>query len=201
MKLSNMIFATVALIFISAIASAQQAALAPTQGGAPGVLPKGKIAFINTAAFQERILEYKSRIEGLNKQFEPRMKEIQGLGEKITSLETTIKSQQNVLSPAKIAEMGDQLESMKREYNHKAEDIQADANKARDQALRPFSEKLGAFAKEYTAKLGIVMLIDVSNALPNTVLWYDPRADVTNDFINEFNKANPVSAAPAPQKP
>ena len=42
------------------------------------------------------------------------------------------------------------------------------------------------------------MLIDLANALQSgTLLWYDPRSDITQDFINEYNKANPAPAAPA----
>jgi hypothetical protein len=36
------------------------------------------------------------------------------------------------------------------------------------------------------------------------VLWFDQRLDVTKDFINEYNKANPVApaaAAPPAAKP
>jgi hypothetical protein len=41
------------------------------------------------------------------------------------------------------------------------------------------------------------MLVDISNALQSgVVIWFDPRSDVTKDFISEYNKANPVTSAP-----
>jgi hypothetical protein len=44
------------------------------------------------------------------------------------------------------------------------------------------------------------MLFDLANALQSgTIVWLDRRIDITEDFIAEYNKANPVpGAAPAP---
>jgi outer membrane protein len=184
-----------ALLCVSAFAQ-QPGAAAPQKPAGPTLLPKGKIAVINTALFQEKVEEFKAKIETLSRQFEPRVKEIQGLADKITALENTLKQQGNVLAPAKVAEMTENLEAMKREYKRKAEDLEADAGRAKDKAFEPISGKLGKFAEEYTAKRGIVMLVDMANALQSgTVVWFDPRSDITQDFINEYNKANPVATA------
>lgn len=181
----------------------------PPAGGAqkppaPPLLPKGKVAVVNTAVFQEQVDEFKQKVESLNRQFEPRVKEVQGLADKINALETTLKSQTGVLTPAKVAEMTENLGAMKRDYTRKGEDLQADAGRARDKAFEPITGKLSKFAEAYTAKRGVVMLIDLANGVQSgTLLWYDPRSDVTQDFIKEYNKANPVSTATpvAPKSP
>lgn len=201
MKLFKLALAALALQLLGVSALAQQpGAGAPQKPAAPVLLPKGKIAVINTGAFQEKVEEFKAKIESLSRQFEPRVKEVQGLADKINALETTLKSQNGVLAPAKIAEMTENLDSMKRDYKRKAEDLEADAGRTRDRAFEPITGKLGKFAEDYTAKRGIVMLVDIANALQSgTVIWFDQRSDVTQDFINEYNKANPVaSAAPKP---
>jgi outer membrane protein len=183
------------MLCISAFAQ-QPGATAPQKPAGPALLPKGKIAVINTALFQEKVEEFKAKIESLSRQFEPRVKELQSMADKITALETTLKQQSQVLAAAKVAEMTENLESMKREYKRKAEDLEADAGRAKDKAFEPISGKLGKFAEEYTAKRGIVMLVDMANALQSgTVVWFDPRSDITQDFINEYNKANPVATA------
>jgi len=182
-------------------ATQQPAAQQPVaKAPAAALLPKGKVAVINTAAFQEKVEEFKAKIESLNRQFEPRVKEVQSISDKITALETTLKSQSGVLTPAKVAEMTENLEAMKRDYQRKGEDLQADAGRARDKAFEPITGKLGKFAEDYTAKRGIVMLVDISNAIQSgMVVWFDPRSDITQDFIVEYNKANPVAtAAPKP---
>jgi outer membrane protein len=201
MKSINLILAIVALVGLAVTGSAQQVS-APAQGGVPAFLPKGKIAVINTNAFQEKIGEYRAKIEALNRQFEPRLKEIQGLADRITALENTIKTQSQTLTPARVAEMTEQVDAMKRDYQRKAEDLQADGNRARNQSFDPINQKLAKFAEDYTAKKGIVLMFDLASApQANTVIWFDPRSDVTEDFINEYNKANPAPAAAQPATP
>jgi outer membrane protein len=199
--MKKLILTIIALFSLAAAVPAQQ----PTAGApATALLPKGKIAVINTGAFQQQVNEFKAKVEALNKQFEPRVKEVQGLNDRITALETTLKTQSGALSAAKVAEMTEQLESMKRDYQRKGEDLQADANRAKDRAFEPITGKLGKFAEEYTAKRGIVLLIDLANASQaGAILWFDARTDVTQDFVNEYNKANPVptTAPAAPAKP
>jgi Skp family chaperone for outer membrane proteins len=199
MKLLKATFALVALLGMAQLAAAQQ-----TPAAQPPALPKGKVAVINTAMFQEQVLEFKSKMEELNRQFEPRVRDVRGLADRITAQENTIKTQGQggALSAARVAEMTEQLEAMKKEYQRKAEDLEADASRAKDRAFEPLTNKLVKFAQDYTAKRGIVHLIDLSNSLNSGfLLWYDQRTDVTADFIAEYNKANPVTAAPATPKP
>jgi len=189
----------VMLACLTVAASAQQVS-APVQGRA-AVGAKGKIAFINTGVFQEQIGEFKARVEALNRQFEPRVRDLQSKGERVAALENTIKTQSGVLAAAKLAETNEQLEREKREYQRKQEDLEADGNRAKDQVLGPIREKLSKFVETYTEKRGITMLIDLANAIQsNTLVWFDPRADVTQDFVAEYNKTNPAPAGAAPPK-
>jgi outer membrane protein len=204
MKLFKLTLAALALQLLGVSALAQQPSAGAPQKPVAAALPKGKLAVINTAAFQENVDEFKAKIESLTRQFEPRVKEVQGLADKVNALETTLKSQNGVLAPAKIAEMTESLDSMKREHKRKAEDLEADAGRARDKAFEPITGKLTKFAEDYTAKRGVVMLVDIANALQSgAVIWFDPRSDITRDFINEYNKANPVATAATkpPAKP
>ncbi len=202
MKISRVIFATIALLGLATLATAQQPA---ATAAAPPTLPKGKVAVINTSLFQDQVLEFKAKMDELNRQFEPRVKDVRGLADRIAAQENTLKtqSQGGALSAARVAEMTEQLESWKKDYQRKAEDLQADATRAKDRAFEPLSAKLIKFAQEYTVKNGIVHLMDLANSLQSgLLLWYDPRTDITQDFINQYNKANPVPAgSPAPTKP
>jgi Skp family chaperone for outer membrane proteins len=201
MKLSRFSVAALALVVLGISVAAQQpAAGVPAKVAGPPLLPKGKVAVINTGVFQQQVEEFKARIDALNRQFEPRVKDVQGLADKINALETTLKSQSGVLAPAKVAEMTENLESMKRDYQRKGEDLQAEAGRARDKAFEPITGKLGKFAEDYTANHGIVLLVDIANAVQSgTVLWFDPRLDITPDFVAAYNKANPVTTAAKPQ--
>src|SRR5258706_5991938 len=142
MKLVKLQFAFIALLAMSAAALAQQPAATQPKPSSPPLLPKGKVAVINTAIFQEQVDEFKAKLDQLNRQFEPRVKDVQSLADKINALETTIKSQSSVLTPARVAEMTENLESMKREYQRKGEDLQAEASLTRDTAFEPITVKL-----------------------------------------------------------
>lgn len=198
MRYFKLALTAVALATLGIAASAQvTSGLTPQASAAPAALPKGKVAVVNTAAFQAQVTEFKARIEALNKQFEPRVKDVQGIADRITALEATVKTQSSALPAARIAEMAEQIETMKKDYQRKGEDLQADAGRARDKAFEPIQAKLGKFAEQYTATRGIVLLVDLANAVQSgTLLWYDPRSDITQDFINEYNKANPTPGAP-----
>jgi Skp family chaperone for outer membrane proteins len=205
--LANAIFSAAFILVAVVAAPAQsQPPLAPPQQPRAAGLPAAKIAVINTARFQDQVGEFRVKIEALNRQFETRVKEVQSIADRITALEQTLKTQSNVLTPARIAEQTEQLEMMKKDYQRKAEDLQADASRARDAAFKPISDKLGKFAEDYTKRKGISLLVDLANALQSgVVVWFDPRTDVTDDFIAEYNRANPAPgaapAAAAPVKP
>jgi Skp family chaperone for outer membrane proteins len=191
------------LASLTATAFGQQGATRPpqTSPSAPQTLPKGKIAVINTDVIQEKVLEYRARIDSLNRQFEPEVKDLQGIGERAQALQTTIETQGGVLGPAKVAELSEQLDRMKRDYQRKKEDLEAKASRAREVALKPVNDKLSKFAADYTARKGVVVLFDLGNAFEASALvWYDSRIDLTQDFINEYNKANPAPSAPAPNR-
>ena len=170
----------------------------PAGGGSPNI-PRaaagpapthGKIAFVNSAELQEKLVDYKAKIDELNRQFEPRIKEVQTLNERAVALENTLKAQGGALTPATIAERTEQLEGMKRELTRKQEDLQADGDRARNQQMAPLKDKLQKFLQNFTNSHGITILIDLSNAVEsNTLLWFDQRADVTHQFIAEYNQA------------
>lgn len=187
---------------VTVVAQQPPPAQRPPAQGASAQPTKGKIGVVNTARLQEQILEFRAKLEALNRQFEPRVKELQGMADRINALDTTIKTQANVLGAAKIAELTEQLGTMKRDYQRKGEDLEADGNRARSIALGPVNEKLNKFANDYTARRGIILLIDLANAVQAGALtWYDHRIDVTEDFIREYNKANPTPGASQPSRP
>lgn len=205
MKFIKLIQVMFALFALAVAASAQQAATgSPQAGAAPAVLPKGKVAIINSLYFQDNIGEIKAKVDSLNRQFEPRMKEAQGLKDRITALETTIDTQRKsgALAPAREAEMIEQLEQMKRDFQRRGEDLQSEGRRASEEAITPINQKVGRFLQEYAQKRGIILLINIANeANARTVVWFDQRADVTQDFVAEYNKAHPVATGAAPAQP
>ena len=109
------------------------------------------------------------------------------------------------LSQEKIQEMQVNIDEKKKRGTRELEDLQAEYQKTLETAIKPVREKLSQFMNNYATQRGIVMIIDLPVSYQNGVLAYwNPTTDLTEDFITEYNKANPVpggAPASAPKTP
>lgn len=171
-----------------------------TQAGVAGVLPDGKVAVINTAVFQEKIGELRQKYEQVNNQFQDRYKELQDLDTRVKQVESDITTKGPALTPDKVQEMREQIDVMRKQGQRKLEDFNTDISKALDNHTKPVRDKLGQFIQNYASQRGIILIIRLPEAYQTgTLAFAAASVDITDDFINEYNKANPVpvSAQPA----
>src|SRR5262245_38323556 len=192
-----LIFAAAAIAATSISASAQQPA-----GGA---VPDGKVAAVNTQIFPERIGELKQKYEQVNAQYQDRYKRLQDLEKEISELEKQFVTQSATLTQEKAQEMRDSIDTKKRRGQREAEDFQAEYNKALEATTKPVRDKLAQFIQNYATQRSILMIIRLPEAYQSgMVAFTSPGVDVTEDFITEYNKANPVPAGAttgAPARP
>jgi Skp family chaperone for outer membrane proteins len=117
----------------------------------------------------------------------------------------TLQSQQSVAATDKLQQMADQLADMQKRYQRTGEDLQTEIQKESDTALGPIRQKLAEFVKGYATQRNIILILDKSAAFQTgTVAYVAEAIDVTEDFIVEYNKANPVpgaAATPAAARP
>lgn len=180
------------------------------QAGVAGLLPDGKVAVINTAVFQERIGELRQKYEQVNTQFQDRYKELQDLDQRVKQLESDLTTKAPAMPPDKVQEMREQLEGMRKQGQRRLEDFNTDYNKALENHTKPVRDKLGQFIQNYATQRSIILIIRLPEAFQSgTLAFAAPSVDITDDFINEYNKANPVPvsapatkpATPTPAKP
>ena len=91
---------------------------------------------------------------------------------------------------------------MKRQGTRDYEDLKGEYDRAEEASTKPVKDKLYQFLNNYATQHGIVLVINLAGAAQTGVLAYwNPATDITGDFINEYNKANPVPglAPPATQ--
>jgi Skp family chaperone for outer membrane proteins len=190
-KLKLAVFAALALAAIAVSASAQ------------ATVPEGKIVVINTTEFPSKIGELRQKYEQVDNQFKNDYQKLETLGKQIQTLENEIRAQQQVLTQDKLREKQDQYEDLKRRFNRDKEDLQGAVEKAVETATKPVRDKLYQSLNNYASKNGIVMIINLAGAAQTgTLAFWDPKADITADFMNEYNKANPVpTSAPATGQP
>jgi Skp family chaperone for outer membrane proteins len=192
-------FAALAAFILAAtavVASAQQA----TQAGVGAAIPDGKIVVINTTVFPAQISELKQKYEQVNNQYKDRLAKLQSLAEQLKTLENEIRVQGPTLAADKLQEKQNSYTDMKKRGEREQEDLNAGIERDLDTATRPVRDKLYQFLQSYAAQRGIVMIINLAGAAQSqTLAYWSPGTDITEDFIKEYNKANPVAGAPAPQ--
>jgi len=177
--------------------SAPQNPAAPGGGGGA----QGKIAIINTAAFRVGIGEFKTTLEALNKEFEPQNNELEGLQKQLLELKNKVdKDGANAQASVRNGwiEQGTQLEKA---LKRKTEDYQSLFQRRGQEVVGPIWDRINKFFDQYCQQRNIVMVLERQVAeSSNLLVWNTPLAEITDDFMSEYNKAHPSSTPAAPKK-
>jgi outer membrane protein len=206
--MKNMILASAicSLLALAAIAQTPTpparttAASSPPAGSAPsgGTGVDGKVAYINTAQFGQGIAELKVKLESLYAEFEPKNKEIKAEEEELNNLKSKISNQGGTVSPQVRAQWQDELTQKEKNLKRKAEDYGTAGQKKLNEISQPIYDKVSNFLKQYCQQRGIVLVLDGGRAAETGILlWGSQAADITKDFMDEYNKTNPAGAAAA----
>lgn len=193
-------FAAVALLATVAVsASAQQRPAAPTTAPATQqatvAVPDSKIAMIYSDAFMDPktgIAKFNSLLSTLNREFQPRQTELQGLQTRINTLTKEISDTQSVADPNAIRTKRDQLEQLNTEFKRKGEDAEAAYTKRRQDIFLPLQQDIGKALEAFAKARGITVIVDGSQV---PVVYAADSIDITRAFINEFNSKNPATAS------
>jgi len=180
--------------------SAPPATAAPS-GGAGA---EGKLAYINTAAFSTGIGELKAKLDSFNAELEPKKKEVQVDEDYLTNLKNKINTQGGTVSVQVRTQWAEEAVEKEKSLTRKKEDYSAMGQKRLAEVTQPIYDKVGKFLESYCQQRGIVMVLEGGAAQQAGILLFAAQAtDITDDFIKEYNKANPApagAAAPAPKK-
>ena len=194
-------FAAVALLATAAVTASAQTrpaappATAPTTAPQTAVaLPDSKIAMIYSEEFldpKNGIAKYTSLLNTLNREFQPRRTELEGLQTRINALTKEINDTQSVADPNTIRTKRDQLEALNTEYKRKGEDAEAAYNKRRGDIFLPLQQDIGKALEAFAKARGITVIVDASQV---PLVYAAETINVTKAFIAEFNSKNPVTA-------
>ncbi|HKX27649.1 MAG TPA: OmpH family outer membrane protein [Blastocatellia bacterium] len=182
-------------------APAGAAAAAPASGGGGGIGAEGKVAYINTAQFRQGINELKAKLDTLNTEFDPKKKEIQSLEEELNNLKNKIQTQGSTVSPQVRTQWVDEATEKEKGLKRRAEDYDALIQKRLAEVTQPVYEKVGKYLEQYCQQRSIVMVIEGGAAQQQGVLIFaSPTTDITDDFMKEYNKANPAAGGTGSKK-
>jgi outer membrane protein len=201
MKIDRLIAAVVLMTTIAVISiSAQTRPAAPATGPATApqtnvAVPDSKMAMIYSEAFldpKQGIARFSALLTTLNREFEPRQRELDQLNQRIAAVTKEISDTQSVADPKTIQQKQESLEQMKREYQRKGEDAQAAYAKRRQEIFGPLQEDIGKALEAFAKARGITVIVDGSQV---PVLYAADSIDITRAFIADFNSKNPATAS------
>ena len=195
-------FAAVAVLTVAAFyVSAQQKPATPAAGPATApqqanvAVPDSKMAMIYSDAFLDPktgIARFNSLLGTLNREFQPRQAELQGLQTKINTLTKEIEDTQSVADPNAIRQKRDQLTQLQTELKRKGEDAEAAYNKRRQEIFLPLQQDIGKALEAFAKARGITVIVDGSQV---PVVYAADSIDITRAFISDFNSKNPATAS------
>jgi Skp family chaperone for outer membrane proteins len=185
---------TLALAFLLTVVAGGNA---QAQTGAPagGQVPKTKIAIVDVMAFRDGVAELKVKYDKLQTEFAPRYRELEAMQSKLASQEKVLNENQN-LTQQQAAKLSQEFQEGKKSYERMVQDAQDTAGKREEAETGPIKEKLSKYLEQYCTKYGISYVFD-GRALQETgvIIYAVPAANITDDFIKEYNKAYPAQTA------
>ena len=160
-------------------------------------VPVSKVAVIYSRAFQDPkagIARFPILVNRLNSEFQKTQDELNQTSQKLKQLQDEIKKLQGstVVPPAQIQARIDQLSQMKKDYQRKGEDAQAQYQQRRVDLFTPLQDDVSKALDAYAKARGITLIID-GNQIP--IVYAAESIDITKAFISDYNIKNPVTAA------
>jgi Skp family chaperone for outer membrane proteins len=194
--------AAVALLTTAAFCvSAQNRPAAPLTAApqtATVAVPDSKMATIYSDAFMDPkagIARFNSLLGTLNREFQPRQTELQGLQQRIQTLGKEIDDTQTVADPNAIRQKRDQLAQLNTEFKRKGEDAEAAYAKRRQEIFTPLQQDIAKALEVFAKARGITVIVDGSQV---PLVYADDKIDITKAFIADFNSKNPATASVTP---
>ncbi len=158
---------------------------------------KAKVGILELAAFRTEIGELKVKYEKLQAEFAPKQRELEAMQ---SSMEAKQKALQETktLTAQQAAKLQEEIQSLQKELTRKGEDAQALAQRREQEETGETYDKVSKFLEQYCAQKGITQVLEAGRLRESALVIYAaPAAFITDDFIKEYNKANPVPATAA----
>ena len=175
--------------------------------GAPtgGTGAEGKLAYINQGRFSSDINELRAKLDAFNSELDPKRKEVQSEEDALNNLKNKINAQGGTVSVQVRSQWVEEATDKEKALTRKKEDYNQLGQRRLAEVAQPVYDKVTKFLDTYCQPRGIVMVLEIGAAQQAGILVFASQAtDITDDFIKEYNKANPApagAAAPAPKKP
>jgi outer membrane protein len=204
-RTQNLVSALAAgIVAASTLSGVAQTAPAPAPSAAPpaAVAPQAIPAKIALIAFEQAVVatnEGQRSVQEVQKKYEPKKAQIESLGNEVESLKKQLQAAPATTTDEDRAARQRTIDTKEKQLNRDAEDAQTAYNTDLQEALGKVAQKVSVVMRDYCAKNGYTLLLDVGGQGSN-VLWANQGTDVSQAVVTAYNTTSGV-AAPAPSAP
>jgi outer membrane protein len=166
---------------------------APQQPAASGL----RVGVINFQFAMASTQEGRKALEDLQARFSPRQSELQKLADEIRDLENQLRAQERTLSQDAQAQLVRQAEVKRKAYTRAQQDLQDDAEAARNDYIATLSQKMEQVVNRYAQEKQLNLILNYGDG-SNTVIFATPTVDITQDVIKLYDQTFPVQSGSGP---
>ena len=146
-----------------------------------------KVAVVNLQRAVFESAEIKKANDQMQATFKPRQDRIDQLQKEIAALADQLQKGGGKLSPQAEADLTTQGQKKQRDLQRLTDDLNADAQNYRNDALTKSTSKMTEVVKKLAEEKGIDLVVEASGAL-----YFKTALDITNDAIAAYDKAYPA---------
>lgn len=175
---------------------------APAPATAAPVAPQAIPAKIALIAFEQAVFqtnEGQKTVQDVQKKYEPKKAAIDSMSSEVASLQKQMQAAPATMTDEERASRLKAIDVKEKQLNRDAEDANTAYQTDLQEAYGKVAQKVNAVAKQYVAKNGYTIMLDVSNQQSN-IMWAVENTDVTQAVIAAYNASSGV-AAPTPSAP
>ncbi|MDR3764554.1 MAG: OmpH family outer membrane protein [Acidobacteriota bacterium] len=173
------------------------------QSAAPAAAPSAtKVGIINIQAAIVGSNEGQRDFETLQKKFDPKRQELEGLNKEVDELQKKFNTQGDKLSDEARADLLKQIDTKKKTLQRNYEDANADIQSQQNEIANRIGQKMVEVLDKYAKDNAFTLILDVSGQ-QSPVLWAASSVDVTKAVVDAYNAQSGIAAPakPAAAKP
>lgn len=151
-----------------------------------------KVGVVNMQKAVFETAEIKKADGDMQARYKPRQDDLNKLNAQIEEIAKQLQSGAGKLTPQAEADLRAQGTRLQRDLQNKQQDLQDSVNEDRQNILSGSSQKMTEIIKQIAEAKGLDMVVDVQNTY-----YFKPTMDITAEATAAYDKAHPVTAAPA----
>ena len=171
---------------------AQPSASAPAAAAVPVAT---KVGIVNIQAAIVGSNEGQRDFEELQKKFDPKRQELEGMNKEVEELQKKFNAQGDKLNDEARAELLKEIDSKKKQLQRNYEDANTDIQAQQNDIANRIGQKLVSVLDKYAKDNGFTVVLDVSGQ-QSPVLWAASSVDITQPVVEAYNAQSGVPAPP-----